>query len=308
MLLLIRKANHLVFNRGAIARSDTLDLPGVHRRAADVLADDPQGLRRGVGDVAGDLLLRQLHRAKAEGRRLRISGLLRKPAPIDAAAVQPRRCPGLQTASAQAQPFERLPQQHARRLAAAAGGVVLFPAVDQPIKKGAGGNDHGARQHRAAIAQPYAAGGSRSPISPRLVKHQIHYFRLLDVQVCLRLEHLAHLNPVLALVTLRARRPDCGAAGGIQQTELDAHCVGDLAHDPAKCIHFPHQMALGDASDRGVARHLCNEIQVETEQCCPQAHARCGHGRFASGVAGTHNYNVVLFRKRHTGSILELYR
>ena len=139
-------------------------------------------------------------------------------------------------------------------------------------------------------------------------QQQIHHFRLLDVQVCLRLEHLAHFHPVLALVALRSRRPDRGPAGGIQQAELDADSVGDLAHNPAQRIYFPHQVPLGDAANGGIARHLRDQVQIETEQRCPQAHARSRHRRFAPGVPGTHNYNVVLFRKRHTGSILELCR
>jgi hypothetical protein len=53
---------------------------------------------------------------------------------------------------------------------------------------------------------------------------------------------------------------------------------------------------------------LRDQIQIETEQRRPQAHSGGGHRRFASRVPRTHNYNVVLFRKRHNPSILELWQ
>ena len=81
----------------------------------------------------------------------------------------------------------------------------------------------------------------------------------------LRLEHLAHLHAILLLVALRARRPDGGAARGVEQAELDADGVGDLAHDSAERVDFAHQMALGDAADGGVAGHLRDEVEISVK-------------------------------------------
>ena len=79
---------------------------------------------------------------------------------------------------------------------------------------------------------------------------------MLDLQVRLRLQHLAHLEAVGLLVALRARRPHGRAAGGVEQAELDADRVGDLAHDAAERIHFADQVPLGNSPDRGIAGHL----------------------------------------------------
>ena len=57
-------------------------------------------------------------------------------------------------------------------------------------------------------------------------------------------EHFAHFDAVELLVALGARTPDGGAARGVEQAELDADGVGDLAHDAAEGIDFAHQMAL----------------------------------------------------------------
>jgi hypothetical protein len=89
---------------------------------------------------------------------------------------------------------------------------------------------------------------------------------------------------------------------------LYADRIGDLTHDAAQRIYFSHQVALGDAADGGVARHLCDQIEIEAEQCGAQSHPRSSHGGFATGMSGTHHDNVVLFRKGHNTSILELWR
>ncbi len=85
------------------------------------------------------------------------------------------------------------------------------------------------------------------------------------MQFGLGLEHLAHLQPILLLVALGARRPHRRAARSIQQAKLDAHGVGDLAHDAAEGVHLAHQVALGNAADGGIARHLRDQVHVEGE-------------------------------------------
>ena len=48
----------------------------------------------------------------------------------------------------------------------------------------------------------------------------------------LLLEHLAHPDAVKALVHLGARRPDCRASAGVQETKLNADRVCHFAHGP----------------------------------------------------------------------------
>ena len=125
------------------------------------------------------------------------------------------------------------------------------------------------------------------------------------MQISLRLQHLSHFDSVLALIALRPRRPNRRTARCIQQAKLDPHRIRNLAHNATQRVHFPHQVALGDAANRGVARHLRDQIQIETEQRGPQPHPRRRHRRLAPRVPRTHNYNVVTFRKPHNTSILE---
>ena len=143
--------------------------------------------------------------------------------------------------------------------------------------------------------------GSRKPEAG--LYDQIRHFRLLDLQIRLRLQHLAHLQAIGLLVALRPRRPHGRAARSIQQAKLDSHRVGDLAHDAAECVHFAHQVSLGDAANGRIARHLCDQVDVERVQSGLQAHARGGHGGLAPGMAGSdHNY-VELFGELHANRV-----
>jgi len=125
---------------------------------------------------------------------------------------------------------------------------------------------------------------------------------LLDEEVGDGLELFAHLGAVECLVALGAGAPDGGAAGGVEQAELDAAGVGDLAHDAAEGVDLADQMALGDAADGWVAGHLGDEVEVEREERCAQTHARGGGGGFAACVAGADDKDVEMFGERHKGN------
>ena len=122
---------------------------------------------------------------------------------------------------------------------------------------------------------------------------------MLDLEVGLGLENLAHFQAVGLLVTLGAGRPDGGAARGVEQAELDADGIGDFGHDAAEGVDLANDVSLGDAADGRVAGHLRDEIGIESEQGGAQAHAGSGHGSFAAGVTGSDYGNVELFGKTH---------
>jgi hypothetical protein len=129
--------------------------------------------------------------------------------------------------------------------------------------------------------------------------NQVGHFGLLDLQIRLRLQYFAHLEPVSLLVALRTRRPYCRAARCIQQTELDADRVGDLSHDAAERVNLPDQVALGNAADSWVARHLSNQVDIKSVEGGLQAHARGGHRGLASGMAGADHDDIELFSELH---------
>jgi hypothetical protein len=138
---------------------------------------------------------------------------------------------------------------------------LLFATVDESVEEGSGGDDDGPGKDAAAVAElesddllPLAAGVFGE-------KH-VDDFGLLDEESGLRLEHLAHLHAILLLVALRAGRPDGGASRSIEQAELDADGVRDLAHDSAERVDLANEMTLGDAADGRVAGHLRDEVEI----------------------------------------------
>src|SRR5579871_3699749 len=131
MHLLVRELDDLVLDRRAVARTDRLNLPAVHRGPVNVFADNAVRLGRGVCDVARHLrvVMSDPLRAEAERRRVDVAGLGSETRPVNTASVETRRSAGLQAATAQAQFLQRLAQEHRVRLARASRGVLLFSGM-----------------------------------------------------------------------------------------------------------------------------------------------------------------------------------
>jgi len=179
--------------------------------------------------------------------------------------------------------------------------------VNQAVEEGAGGDDHRLRADGAAVAQldaQHLLERGRSNASLRMARwtvfdDQTCHFRLFDLQIRLRLENFAHLQPVGLFVALRPRRPDGRAPRSIQQAELDADRVSDLAHDAAERVDFANQVTLRDATHRRIARHLRDQVDVERVERSLQPHARRSHGGLASGMASADDDYLELFRALH---------
>ena len=143
--------------------------------------------------------------------------------------------------------------------------------MNQAIQECSRSDDHGSRANAPPISQHNSA-NDLSPVGCRWscaiaacfgfcqqqttidyrLQNQIRNFRLLDLQVRLRFQHIPHLQPVRLLIALRPRRPYRRTARRIQQTELYADGVGHFAHDAAQCVHLAHQVSLGDSADRRI--------------------------------------------------------
>ena len=295
-----------------------MNLPAVHRRTMHVLANDAMRLFGGESDVARHLGVVMGHApgAKAKGSRIHIARLPLKARPVNGAPVQTRRRPGLEPASAQAELLERFAQQNGCGLSRTSRRILLLAAVNQPVQKSSRRNDDHFSRDAPPIAEQNAADDAvvgrwslvvgnctaifigtrerRTTIDQRPHNH-IRHFRLLDLQVRLRLQHLAHLQAVGLFATLRPRRPDGGSARSVEQAELDSDGVRDLAHDAAERIHFAHQMPLRNAADGGITRHLRDQIDVQGIESGLQPHASGRHRGFAPGMAGAHHHHVEVF-------------
>src|ERR1700716_1013164 len=96
MPIAVAEANDLVLDRGAIARSGTLDLPGIHRRAMHIGPDHLVGGWRGAGDATLDLRRGDAVGHDREWLGWVVARLHSHRRPVDGGAVEPRRRAGLQ--------------------------------------------------------------------------------------------------------------------------------------------------------------------------------------------------------------------
>ena len=202
---LIGKAVDLVFDAGAVARADAVDLAGEHGAAVKARADDVVRALIGVGDPAGHLLRVGNARAhEAEHRhaialaaRHAVTRLHRALGKVDAAPVQPWRRAGFQPALRQFELFEPRTQRHRWRVAGPPGGVVVQAHMDLAVQKSAG------RQHHSAASELDAdlRDGTNHAVALTVRFNQQVLDRLLEQpQIGLVFEHAANgglvQNPV----------------------------------------------------------------------------------------------------------------
>ena len=174
------------------------------------------------------------------------------------------------------------------RLAVATAAILRFADVRKAIQERPGGDYHRARSDGSAVPQQDARHASLCG------KRQRRNFGLLDSQVRLLLQNLAHAYAIPLLIHLRARRPNGRAATGIQQAELDTDRIRHLAHYATQGIDLPHEVPLGDAANRGIARHLRDEIEIHRHHGGLQAQPGAGARSLAAGMAGADHHDVVI--------------
>ena len=148
---LVGEPDHLVLDRGTVARADALDDSGEHRRAVAGRADDLVRALVCLRDETMDLprMLTDSPEERKHGRGLvaRLRGHHRE---IDAAAVDARRRAGLQAPDAQRQLAQARSQALRRRIAGAAAGILIEPDMDAPAQECADGQHHRASLERDA--------------------------------------------------------------------------------------------------------------------------------------------------------------
>ena len=88
----------------------------------------------------------------------------------------------------------------------------------------------------------------------------------------LSLQQLGDRRAVELAVRLDARTPDRRPLAAVEHAPVDRRAVGRARHQPVEHVELAHQMALADAADRRVARHLPGVLGAEGQQ--PDARAR----------------------------------
>ena len=87
-----------------------------------------------------------------------------------------------------------------------------------------------------------------------------------DLEIGLLGQQRLHGLAVELAVGLGARAAHGRSLGKIEGAELDAGPVDGAAHDAIQRIDLAHQMALAQAADGGIARHLADRVEPVGEQ------------------------------------------
>ncbi|MNS59720.1 hypothetical protein D3C72_926850 [compost metagenome] len=282
---LVGEADHLVLDRGAVARPAPRQPAAIDGALAQVLGDDAVGFLGRMSDAAGDLRHLDAVGQEAERHRFLVRRLHLQPIPGDGAAVQTRGRAGLQTPHHQAGAIEVGGQARRRRLAETTGSDALLAAMDDAVEEGAGRQDHGAGAKLSPLAR-------RHPDDALAVQDQGLGRAGHQGQIRRLGQFGLHGLAVETTVDLAARAAHGGALGAVQQAELDARDIGQTAHDAVQSVDLAHQMALAQAADGRVAAHLANGLELLRQQQGAGARARRRGRSFAAGVTAADDDDV----------------
>ena len=299
MARLVGEAHHLVLDRRAIAWTDPLDAPCIHRRAMDVGANQLVRAFVGVGDVAVDLLQAREARAiggrrKRRGARVTTIGLKRLP--TNGAARKTRRRPRLQTTEHQPKASEIPADASGRAFADAPARALAVTCVHHRAQEGARRHHHRAGTNLTPIREPHpqhAASIQQQPL--RRAFHQ------LDPRAAHR---LGRRLTVLVPITLATRPPHRRALAPIEHLELDPRLIRQAPHGPSERIDLTDDLALAEPADGGVAAHLAEFVEAEGDEGDGAAEAAGGEGGFEAGVATADDGDVGGVRDRGAHGIL----
>ncbi len=195
--------------------------------------------------------------------------------------------PVLSRPKRESQPRQGRREPDRRRLADPAGRDFLLADMDEAAQKRPRGDDHCAGGDGFAVGCHHARHGAGS------IERQVGDLAFADREVRdLRQQPLHGLAIELA-VGLGPRPAHRRAFGAVEDAELDAGQIGGARDDAVERVDLAHQMALGEAADRRVARHLADRAMAVRREQRRGAEARRSRGRLAAGMAAADHDHVV---------------
>ncbi len=73
---------------------------------------------------------------------------------------------------------------------------------------------------------------------------------------------------------------------------MNAGPINGPGHDAVQSVNLPHQVALAQTANGRIAGHDADAIPTMRDQCHACASARCGSGRFRTGMAAANNNDI----------------
>ena len=164
--------------------------------------------------------------------------------------------------------------------------------VHKGPEEGPSGDDHGAgleadaqlRLHPAHLAIPVPK-PSDEPLKHREVGGQ--------------LQRVFHAELVGLFVALGPASLYGRTFGGVEEAKLNGGKVGIEGHFATEGIYFADDVPFGEATDRRIAGHLGDRVDITGQKKGVRTEAGGGESRFAAGMAGATDDDVERFREGH---------
>ena len=207
---------------------------------------------------------------------------------IHAPPVDAGRRAGLEAPHTEGQGAQAFRERIGRRISRPSARLRLETHMNPAAEKSAGGHDNGGRPE----TQPHCRNHARHRVA---FDHQVHHRLLEDTQVFLALHNAADRGPIQRPVSLGAGGAHRRALAGIEDPELNARRIRRPRHGAVKRIDLPHQVALADPPDGGIAGHLPDRLDTLGEQQRRGAHTGRRQRGLGPGVAAANHDYIELF-------------
>ena len=278
----VREPHDLVFYRRTVPGTTARYAARVHGRLVQGRTDDVVG--PGVRErlVTRQLLIGRRQPFLGEMLGELVSGNDLQLTVIYGFTVYPGRRAGLQPADIEAEFPQGIRQLRGRLFTQAAAGRVAPAPMHDAVQEGARCHDHGPACDGPAIGRPDTRHTAAIDIQGgHLAFHHREVPGLADDPL--------HVVPVGDPVVLGSQGLHGRTLAGIQHLDLHGRRVRGLAHLPAEGVDLPHQLALSQAADGGVAGHLPDFRRIEGYEGGIHPHPGRRQRGFATGVASAYN-------------------
>ena len=207
--------------------------------------------------------------------------------PIDCAAIEPWRRPGLEPPKRKSKALQRQREADRRRFADASRRRRSLANVDETPQKGPGCQYDGPCPDLAAIFELKAS-------ASLVADDEVVGLRFDHREIRYRGNRLLHGPGIEPAIGLGARSPYCRSFASIENSELDAAEVRHSPHQTVQRVNLADEMPLPQAADRGIAGHCADSGEAMGNQGGLGAHARSRRGRLTAGMAAAHHDHIVL--------------
>jgi len=253
----------------------------------NVVADDAVSRGVGAGDAALDLGVIDALRQHRERLRRLVARLHLHCGPVDGVAVEAWRRSGLEPPERKSQSLQSQRQAERGRLAHASRRRLPLADVDEPPQEGSRGEHDGPCPELAPVRE-------LEPGDSFAADYEVIRLGFDHCEVRGGTNRLLHGPGVKPAVRLRARPAHGGPLATVEHAELDAGEIGDPPHKAVERVDLTDEMALAQAPDRRIARHRTDRHEAMGDQRDLGPRARGGRSRLATGMAATHDDDVVL--------------